>query len=310
MSKSGNRRLLILSRTIRPQVDSDWQTLLHALSEIARQDLAVRIQTLDQETLLSGADELHLQSICDRLLQEYKIHITAGAPVVIYLETVRRHAVAEARYIRQTGGSSNYAHVRIRLEPNERGEGLAFFNETKGGVVPKEFIHPTEMGVRKAAQAGILRGFEVVDVKVTLFDGSFHEVDSHALAFEIAGSMAFKEAARKAAPVVLEPVMAVKITVQEGFMGTIIADLNRRRGRIEEITNHGATIAIRALVPLAMMLRSSTQAWGNHSALFAQYEQMPDRPDSEGDGAGVTADRPKWPKAGSGSAALRRDADN
>jgi elongation factor G len=311
MSESDTQRP-ILSRTIRPKVDSDQQRLLRALSDIAQQDPAVRVETQDDQTILSGKDESHLESLCDRILHRYKIGIDLGEPRVIYLETVRKRAEAEGKYIRRTGGLGHYAHVRLRVEPNEPGRGFEFINQIQGGVVPKEYIKPIELGIREAMQGGVLAGHELVDLKVALFDGSFHELDSNEVAFQIAGAMALKEAARRATPVVLEPVMAAEITVREEFLGTFIGDLNSRRGRIEGISNHEGSVLIRALVPLSEILRSSTQRWPVYSVHFARYEQAPFRNWGEpgADGAGITANKPNRPKTGRGSAAVNLDAES
>ena len=302
----------IISRAISPKVETNRQRLQQALSFIAQQDAAVRVKAhpINGETIINGTDELHLESICDRIVHQYGIPIDVGVSTVIYLETVRKHAEAEGKYIRQTGGSGNYAHVKIRIEPNEAAKGFEFINESKGGVVPQEYIKPVEQGIREALQGGVLAGYEIVDVKATLYDGSYHEVDSNEMAFKIAGSMAFKEAARKAIPVVLEPVMAVKITAPEEFMGTIMGDLNSRRGRIEGMEHRAGSQVIKANVPLSEMfgyashMRSSTQGRANYSMHFNRYEQAPPRAEPGGEEAGVTANKPHRPKAGSGFVAL------
>jgi elongation factor G len=309
MSESDTQRP-ILSRSIRPKIGSDQPRLLSALSDIAQQDPAVRVDTQDDRIVLSGKDESHLESVCDRILHQYKIEIDMGEPRVIYLETVRKRAEAEGKYIRRTGGFGNYAHVKLRVEPNELGRGFEFINQIQGGVVPKEYIKPIELGIREAMQGGVLLGHELVDLKVALFDGSFHELDSNEMAFQIAGAMALKEAARRATPVVLEPVMAAEISVREEFLDRFIADLNSRRGRIEGIRNHEGSVLIRALVPLSEILSSSMQQWPDSSVHFAGYEQAPPRGGPGGDVAGVTANKPNRPTAGSGSAAVNLDAES
>jgi elongation factor G len=298
----------VISLAIRPKADSDGMRLLQALNEIAQEDPTIRIQAgpVDGQTTLSGMDELHLESICDRILRQYKIQVDAGGAEVIYLETIRKQAEGEGRYIRQTGGSGNYGHVKVRIEPNETGEGIEFINEVRGGVVPAEYIDPTEMGIREAARGGVLAGYELVDVKVSLFDGSFHEVDSNEMAFKIAGSMAFKEAARKASPIVLEPLMAVDVAVKEEFLGATMGDLNSRRGRIDSVAQDAV---VHAIVPLSEMLRSSSYGRPAYFMRFARYEQAPRRQDPGPDGPGVTANQPKRPKTGSAFNALRLDAD-
>jgi elongation factor G len=221
------------------------------------------------------------------------------------------HSEAEGKYIRQTGGSGNYGHVKIRLEPNEAGKGFEFINDIKGGVVPKEYIKPTEQGIREALQGGVLAGYEIVDVKATLFDGSYRDVDSNEMAFKIAGSIAFKEAARRAKPVLLEPVMDVEVTVPEEYMGTIIGDLNSRRGRIEGMEMVGGSRVIKANVPLSEMfgyathISGSTKGKGNLCIRFARYEAVPPRDELGGDEPGVTVTRPNRPRGLIGSVAAK-----
>jgi elongation factor G len=290
----------ILSRTIRPKIDTDWPRLQQALSEIGQ----------DGQTVVCGADEQDLESICDRIVYQYGIALDLGEPTVIYLETIRKPAEAEGKYIRQTGGSGNYGHVKIRIEPNECGKGFEFTNDIRSGAVPQQYIEPIESGIREALQGGVLAGYEIVDVKVTLFDGSYHDFDSNEMAFRIAGSMAFKEAARKANPVVLEPVMNVTVKVREEFVGTILADLNGRRGRIEAVAHHeGPSVSIRAIVPLAGILRASTPKCAAYSMEFARYEAAPPRGESGGDDPGVTVNRPNRPTGRRGSAAVNLDAE-
>jgi elongation factor G len=225
--------------------------------------------------------ELHLEILVDRMRREYKVEANVGEPKVAFRETIRKKADAEGKYIRQTGGSGHYGHCKLRVEPNTPGAGYEFINEIKSGSVPKEFIKPIDQGVQGAIELGILAGYPIVDVKVTLYDGSYHEVDSDEMAFKIAGSMAFKEAARKASPVLLEPVMAVEVTVPEEHMGTIIGDINSRRGRIEHIDRIGGSQVIKAIVPLKEMfgyvneIRSATQGRASYSMQFARYEEAP-----------------------------------
>jgi elongation factor G len=302
----------VISLAIRPKADSDGMRLLQVLDEIAQEDPNVRIQAgqVDGQTALSGMDELHLESICDRILRQYKIEVDAGEAEVIYLETIRKQAEGEGRYIRQTGGSGNYGHVKLRIEPNETGKGIEFNNEVRGGVLPAEYIEPAEMGIREAARGGVLAGYELVDVKVSLFDGSFHEVDSNEMAFKIAGAIAFKEAARKACPIVLEPLMAVDVTVKEEFLGATMGDLNSRRGRIDSVAQDAGSAVVHAIVPLSEMLRSSRYGRPAYFMRFARYEQAPRRQEPGPDGPGVTANLPKRPKAGSGLNAPRSDAES
>jgi elongation factor G len=265
------------------------------------------------QTIIGGMGELHLQVICDRILREYAIEIDVGKPEVIYLETLRKRAEGEGRYIRQTGGSGNYGHVKIRLEPNKMGEGFEFINDIKGDAVPSEYFQPIEQGIREALQGGVLAGYEVVNIVATLFDGSYHAVDSNEMAFRIAGSMACKEAMRKASPVLLEPVMAVEVVVPEEYIGTTILELNARRGRIEAIEPRADSQAVKASVPLSEMfgydryVRASTHGRGDHTIRFARYEEAPSRGECGGDGPGVTSNKPKRPRGRVGSAAAQLD---
>jgi elongation factor G len=269
----------------------------------------------DGETVISGIGELHLESICDRISREYKIQLDVGEPKVIYLETIRKHAEAEGRYIRQVGGRGQYAHLKLRLEPRESGSGYEFVDEIKDGAVPSEFVEPVDLGIQEAMKGGVLAGHEMVDVRAVLYDGSYHVGDSNETAFRIAGSMAFKEAARKASPVVLEPVMSVEVTTPEDFAGAIMGDLSRRRGWIEGMEHRAGSQVIRAIVPLATMIgyaqhmRSITQGRATYSMSFARYDEAPGRDESGGDKVGVTANKPKDPKAGSGFAAAPLDEE-
>jgi elongation factor G len=273
----------VISVAIEPKTKADQEKMGLALSRLADEDPTFKVRTDEDsgQTIISGMGELHLEILVDRMRREYKVEANVGEPKVAFRETIRKKAEAEGRYIRQTGGSGNYGDCWIRLEPNEPGKGYEFLNEIKGGTIPKEYIKPIDQGVRGAMEMGILAGFPMVDVKVILFDGSYHEVDSNENAFKIAGSMAFKEAARKASPVLLEPVMAVEVTVPEEFMGTIIGDINSRRGRIEGMGRVAGSQVIRAIVPLKEMfgyvndIRSSTQGRASYSMQFARYEEAP-----------------------------------
>jgi len=283
MSEYNIQKRPVISVAVSLRNEGDREKFLRALSVLVQEDPAIRVETApdDVPTTLSGMSEEHLEATCDRLLREFGLQLDIGELTVIYLETVHRSAEAEGKYIRHTGGAGNYGHVRIRVEPNEAGKGFEFVNDIKGGVVPREYIKPTEQGIREALQGGVLAGYEIVDVKATLFDGSFHDVDSNEMAFKIAGSMAFKEAARKAAPVLLEPVMSVEVVVPEEYMGTIIGDLNSRRGRIEGMEHRAGSQVIKANVPLSEMfgyathMRSSTQGRANYSMHFNRYEEAP-----------------------------------
>lgn len=240
--------------------------------------------TVDPETgqvLIHGMGELHLEIIVDRMKREYGVEVNVGRPQVAYKETIRKKAVAEGKFIRQTGGRGQYGHVVIEIEPLERGKGFVFENAIVGGVIPKEFIPSVEKGVREAMQNGVLAGYPVVDVKVRLFDGSYHEVDSSDIAFQIAGSIAFKEAMKKADPVLLEPIMEVEVETPDEYVGDVIGDLNSRRGKIVGMENKGVITVVRAYVPLAEMfgyattLRSLTQGRGTFIMKFSHYEEVP-----------------------------------
>jgi elongation factor G len=273
----------VISVAIEPKTKADQEKMGVALSRLADEDPTFKVRTdIDSgQTIISGMGELHLEILVDRMKREHKVEANVGEPKVAFRETIRKIAEAEGKYIRQTGGSGNYGHVKIRLEPNEPGKGFEFIDEIRGGVVPKEYIKPTEQGIREALHNGILAGYEMVDFKAVLYDGSYHDVDSNEMAFKIAGSMAYKEAAKKASPVLLEPMMAVEVTVPEEHMGTIIGDINSRRGRIEGMEHSGGSQVIKAMVPLKEMfgyvndIRSSTQGRASYSMQFARYEEAP-----------------------------------
>ncbi len=273
----------VISVAIEPKTKADQEKMGVALSRLADEDPTFKVRTDVEsgQTIISGMGELHLEILVDRMKREHKVEANVGEPRVAFRETIRKIAEAEGKYIRQTGGSGNYGHVKIRLEPGEPGSGFEFLDQIKGGVVPKEYIKPTEQGIREALTGGILAGYEMVDFKAVLYDGSYHDVDSNEMAFKIAGSMAFKEAARKASPVLLEPMMAVEVTVPEEHMGTIIGDINSRRGRIEGMEHVGGSQVVKAMVPLKEMfgyvndIRSSTQGRASYSMQFARYEEAP-----------------------------------
>jgi elongation factor G len=273
----------VISVAVEPKTKGDQEKMGVALGKLAQEDPTFKVNTDPDsgQTIISGMGELHLEIIVDRMMREFNVQANVGKPQVAYRETIRKHAEAEGKYIRQTGGSGQYGHVKVRLEPNEAGKGYEFINEIVGGVVPREFIKPVDQGIREAMEGGVLAGYEMVDVKATLYDGSYHEVDSNEMAFKIAGSMAFKEAARKASPVLLEPVMSVEVVVPEEYMGTIIGDLNSRRGRIEGIEHRAGSQVIKAMVPLAEMfgyattMRSNTQGRATFSMHFSRYEEAP-----------------------------------
>jgi len=273
----------VISVAVEPKTKGDQEKMGVALGKLAQEDPTFKVNTDPDsgQTIISGMGELHLEIIVDRMMREFNVQANVGKPQVAYRETIRKHAEAEGKYIRQTGGSGQYGHVKIRLDPNEAGKGYEFINEIVGGVVPKEYIKPVDQGIKEAMEGGVLAGYEMVDVKATLYDGSYHEVDSNEMAFKIAGSMAFKEAARKASPVLLEPVMSVEVVVPEEYMGTIIGDLNSRRGRIEGIEHRAGSQVIKAMVPLAEMfgyattMRSNTQGRATFSMHFSRYEEAP-----------------------------------
>jgi len=273
----------VISVAVEPKTKADQEKMGIALNKLAQEDPTFKVHTDPDsgQTIISGMGELHLEIIIDRMMREYKVEANVGKPQVAYRETIRKTAEAEGKYIRQTGGRGQYGHVKIRLEPQEPGKGYEFENEIVGGVVPREYIKPVDQGIQEAMEGCVLAGYPVVDVKVALYDGSYHEVDSNEMAFKIAGSMAFKEAARRASPVLLEPVMAVEVVTPEDFAGTIMGDLSSRRGRIEGMEHRAGSQVIKAIVPLAEMfgyathMRSSTQGRAEYSMHFARYEEVP-----------------------------------
>jgi elongation factor G len=273
----------VISVAVEPKTKADQEKMGLALSKLAQEDPTFKVHTDPDsgQTIISGMGELHLEIIVDRMMREYKVEANVGKPQVAYRETIRKHSEAEGKYIRQTGGRGQYGHAKIRLEPNEPGKGYEFINDIVGGSVPKEFIKPIDQGIKEAMEGGVLAGYEMVDVKATLYDGSYHDVDSNEMAFKIAGSMAFKEAARKASPVLLEPVMSVEVVTPEDYAGVIMGDLSSRRGRIEGMEHRAGSQVIHAIVPLAEMfgyathMRSSTQGRAEYSMHFARYEEAP-----------------------------------
>jgi elongation factor G len=273
----------VIAVAVEPKTKSDQEKMSVALSKLAQEDPTFRVAT-DQDsgqTIISGMGELHLEIIIDRMMREFNVEANVGKPQVAYRETIRKKSEAEGKYIRQTGGSGQYGHVKLRIEPSGAGKGFVFENDVVGGSVPKEYIKPVEAGIREAMEGGVLAGYPMVDVKATLYDGSYHEVDSNELAFKIAASMGFKEAARKASPVLLEPVMSVEVVVPMEYMGTIIGDLNSRRGRIEGIEHRAGSEVVKSMVPLAEMfgyatqMRSNTQGRATFSMHFSRYEEAP-----------------------------------
>ena len=273
----------VIQVAIEPKTKAGQDKMILALLRLAEEDPTFKTYTNQEtgQTIIAGMGELHLEIIVDRLLREFKVEATVGAPQVAYRETIRKSAKAQGRFVRQSGGNGQYGDCWVELQPLEPGAGYEFVNNVVGGAIPKEYIAPIDAGIREAAQNGMLGGFEVVDFRAIVYDGSYHEVDSSEMAFKIAGSMAFKECLKKADPCLLEPVMKVDVTVPDDYMGDVIGDLNSRRGRIEGMDTNGNTQEIHAMVPLGEMfgyataLRSRTQGRGVYSMQFAHYEQAP-----------------------------------
>ncbi|MBI5887448.1 MAG: elongation factor G [Deltaproteobacteria bacterium] len=273
----------VMSIAIEPKTKADQERLGMSLQKLAIEDPSFHVKTDEEtgQTIISGMGELHLEIIVDRLLREFKVDASVGKPQVAYKETVTKKAKAEGKYIKQTGGRGQYGHVYIELEPNETGKGFEFINKIVGGSIPKEFISPVEKGIFEATNTGVMAGYPVVDVKATLYDGSYHDVDSSEMAFKIAGSMAFKDAMRSAGPILLEPIMSVEVVVPEQFMGDVIGNLNSRRGKILGMDSRGGFQVVDSRVPLANMfgystdLRSMTQGRASFTMQFAHYEQVP-----------------------------------
>ncbi len=273
----------VIRVAIEPKTKAGQEKMGIALMKLAEEDPTFKTYTDEEtgQTIIAGMGELHLEIIVDRLLREYKVEANVGAPQVAYKETITKSVEQDTKYARQSGGKGQYGHVKIRVEPNESGAGYVFENAIVGGAIPKEYIPAVDAGIQGAMQAGVLAGYPVVDVKVTLYDGSFHEVDSSEMAFKIAGSMAFKEACRKAGPVLLEPIMKVDVIVPDDYLGNVIGDLNSRRGQIQGQENRTGATQVDSLVPLANMfgyatdLRSSTQGRGQYSMEPHSYVQIP-----------------------------------
>jgi elongation factor G len=273
----------VISVAVEPKTKSDQEKMGVALGKLAQEDPSFRV-TSDEEsgqTIISGMGELHLDIIVDRMRREFGVAANVGAPQVSYRETIRQVLEQEAKFVRQSGGRGQYGHVFLRLEPQKPGTGYEFVNEIVGGVVPKEYIPAVDKGVRDQMQNGVIAGFPVVDVKVTLYDGSYHDVDSSEMAFKIAGSMCFREAAAKARPVLLEPIMKVEVVTPEEYMGDVMGDLNSRRGMVQGMDDSPSGKVIRSEVPLAEMfgyatdLRSATQGRATYSMEFAKYNEVP-----------------------------------
>jgi len=273
----------VISVAIEPRTKADQDKLGNALQKLAEEDPTFKIRTEEEtgQTLIWGMGELHLEIIVDRLLREFKVEANVGKPQVAYRETILKTVEQEAKFVRQSGGRGQYGHVWIRLEPLENGKGYEFVDEIKGGVIPREYIQPVNQGIQDAAQAGVLAGYPVVDFKITLFDGSYHEVDSSEMAFKIAGSMAFKDGCKKAQPVLLEPIFSIEVVTPEEYMGDVLGNLNSRRGRIEGMEKKGNAQVIHGHVPLSEMfgyatdLRSMTQGRATFTMQFSHYAEVP-----------------------------------
>ena len=273
----------VISVAVEPKTKQDMEKLSKALQALSEEDptFRVNIDPETNQTVIAGMGELHLEILVDRMLREFKVEANVGAPQVAYRETVRKPVKAEGRFVRQSGGKGQYGHVVIELEPSEPGSGFEFVSKIVGGAVPKEYIGPAEQGMREACESGILAGYPVIDLKATLVDGSYHDVDSSEMAFKIAGSMAIKEAVIKASPVLLEPMMKVEVEVPDDFIGNVIGDLNSRRGQIEGQSNEQGVAKVTAKVPLAKMfgyatdIRTKTQGRGVFSMEFSNYDEVP-----------------------------------
>jgi elongation factor G len=273
----------VMSVAIEPKTKADQEKLSQSLSKLAQEDPSFKVSFNEEtgQTIISGMGELHLEIIVDRLLREFKVSANVGRPQVAYKETIRGSAKSEGKFVRQTGGRGQYGHVVIQIEPLEAGKGFEFENKIVGGAVPREYIPAIEKGIKEASDRGILAGYPVVDVKAVLYDGSYHEVDSSEMAFKIAGSMAFKDAAKHAKPVLLEPIMSIEIVTPEEYMGDVIGDINSRRGRVQNIERRGNVQVIKSQAPLAEMfgyatsLRSKTQGRATYTMQFSHYDEVP-----------------------------------
>jgi elongation factor G len=273
----------VISIAIEPKTKADQEKLGISLSKLASEDPSFRVRTDEEtgQTIISGMGELHLEIIVDRLMREFKVEANVGKPQVAYRETITKKVKVEGKFVRQSGGRGQYGHVWLEVEPQEPGKGYEFVDAIKGGVVPREYIPAVDKGIQEAMDTGVLAGFPVVDFKVSLIDGSYHEVDSSEMAFKIAGSMGFKEGCHKASPVLLEPIMSVEVVVPEEYMGDVIGDLNSRRGRIMGMEGRSGAQVVSAMVPLAQMfgyatdVRSATQGRATYSMTFDHYEQVP-----------------------------------
>jgi elongation factor G len=273
----------VLSVAIEPNTKADQDRMGEALQKLTEEDPTFKVTYNEEtgQTVISGMGELHLEVIVRRLLSEFRVGAKVGRPRVAYKETITRPVQAEGRFVRQTGGHGQYGHVYLELEPAERGSGFQFTNRIRGTAIPKQYIPAIESGIKEAMEAGVLASYPVVDIKATLYDGSYHEVDSSELAFKMAGSMAFKNGVAKAKPILLEPIMKLEVVAPEQFLGDVIGDLNSRRAHVEAIETHGDVVTIHALIPLAetfgytTSLRSQSQGRATHSMEFYRYQELP-----------------------------------
>jgi elongation factor G len=273
----------VISVAVEPKTKSDQEKMGIALGKLAAEDPSFRVRTDEEsgQTIISGMGELHLDILVERMRREFGVEANVGAPQVAYREAIRKSVEQEGKFVRQSGGRGQFGHVWLRVEPLERGAGYEFVNGIVGGVVPREYIPAVDKGVKEQLENGIIAGYPVVDVKVTIFDGSYHDVDSNEMAFKIAGSMAIKDAVRNANPAILEPIMKVEVVLPEEYMGDVMGDLNRRRGLVQGFEDSPSGKAIRAEVPLAEMfgyatsLRSATQGRATYSMEFAHYAEAP-----------------------------------
>ncbi len=273
----------VVSLRIEPKTKADQEKMGLALRRLSDEDPTFRIKGDEEtmETIISGMGELHLEILVDRMKREFKVEANVGRPQVAYKETIRKTAEAEGKYIRQSGGRGQYGHVWLRVEPNERGKGYEFENEIRGGIIPQEFIPAAEKGVKEALEKGVVAGFPLVDMRVALYDGSYHDVDSSEAAFKIAGSIALQEAAKRASPVILEPIMKVEVVTPDQFLGDVTGDLSSKRGKIEQMSERGNARVVGAKVPLSEMfgyvtkLRSMTEGRASYTMEFDHYEDVP-----------------------------------
>jgi len=273
----------VISMAVEPKTKQDLEKLGFSLEKLSQEDPSFHVRTDDEtgQTIISGMGELHLEIIVDRLVREFKVQANVGKPEVAYRETIRKKGKAEGKYIKQSGGRGQYGHVVLTVEPSEAGVGLEFVNKIVGGIIPREYIPAVEKGVKERMESGVLAGYPMRNIRVTLFDGSFHEVDSNEMAFKIAGSIAFESACKKSDPALLEPIMKVEVLVPQDFMGDVIGDLNSRRGKVRGMQTRGGSQAVDAAVPLSEMfgysttLRSKTQGRATYSMEFEQYQVVP-----------------------------------